>query len=389
MNSYELVLKLLGSKFSPVIKNTVFFDSFLGQYSDNPKYVSEELHRIMPEAQIVWSVSDKSKETPPDYVHTVRYASKEYYKYALNSEAVVDNHMGIRTFGFRNFNSQILKWLLKKPGQLAVATWHGTPLKKIGKDQLHRPAKTFFTNIDYCVYGCDVTRDAVGGAFFVTECMRPYGTPRNDRLVKRPDDKEIVALKVKLKLPIDKSVILFAPTFRKDIELSGLKQVKDLDIANLLLNLKNKFGKEYVFVFRAHHSVLEILRNTEDFDMDNIIDGNIGDDMTEYMECADILLTDYSSSMFDFALTDKPCFLYVPDLDHYREDERGMYLDFDSLPFPSGIDREGFYSAINTFDSNKYIQDKNAFLVSINNIENGDAAYLIARDIANHLLGEK
>ena len=122
MSSFKLVLQYLGSKFSPVIKNTVFFDSFLGQYSDNPKYVSEELHRIMPEAQIVWSIANKSRETPPNYVRTVQYGSKEYYRYALNSAAVVDNHMGFRTFGFRNFQSRTLKWLLKKPGQLAVAT---------------------------------------------------------------------------------------------------------------------------------------------------------------------------------------------------------------------------------------------------------------------------
>lgn len=388
MSSFKLVLQYLGSKFSPVIENTVFFDSFLGRYSDNPKYVSEELHRIMPGAQIVWSISDKSRETPPNYVRTVQYGSKEYYIYALNSEAVVDNHMGFRTFGFRNFQSRILKWLLKKPGQLAVATWHGTPLKKIGKDQLHRPAKSFLTGIDYCVYGCDVTLDSVGGAFFVTDIMRPYGTPRNDKLVNGTDNEELAAIKDKLGLPADKSIILYAPTFRKNTELSGLTQVKDLGIERLLFTLKEKFDKDFVFVFRAHHSVLEKLKASGEFDKENIIDGNIGDDMTEYMECADVLLTDYSSSMFDFALTDKPCFLYVPDLDHYRDDERGMYLDFDSLPFPSGVSRDELYTAICTFDSAKYIQTKNAFLASINNIEKGEASYRIAKDIADHLQGE-
>ena len=388
MNTCSLVIRYLTSRFSSVISNTVFFDSFQGQYSDNPKYISQEVHRIMPDVKIVWSVSDKTREVMPDYIKKVQYGSKEYYNYALNSAAVVDNNMGIRSFGFRNFDSRMLRWILKKPGQLAIATWHGTPLKKIGKDQLNRSAKTFFTGIDYCIYGCDITRDAVGEAFFVKDIMRPYGSPRNDQLVSEHSNEEIEALKVKLGLPLDKRIVLFAPTFRKDIGLSGLRQLDELNIKKLLLVFKAKFNQDFAFVFRAHHSVLEKTKSEGLLDQYGIIDGNIGDDMTEYLMCTDILLTDYSSCMFDIALTDKPCFLYVPDLDHYRDDERGMYLNFSDLPFPNALDPQSLYSIISEFDYNLYLSKKNSFLESINNIETGEASTRVAKDIVKHINGE-
>ena len=385
MGKISYFLKCIISKLIPIIKNTVFFDSFNGQYNDNPKYISEELHKQSSLVNIVWSISDKSREIPPSYVKTVQYGSKEYYKYIMSSAVIVDNHMGLKNFGFRNFHSKLLFNVLKKRKQLSISTWHGTPLKKIGRHQLRRPAKTFLTSTDYCVYGCDITRDFVGDAFFVTNLMKPYGTPRNDRLVKRIESNEISRLKKKLHLPEDKSIILFAPTFRESIELSGIKQLEDLSIDTLLNKLYKRFGKHYAFVFRSHHSVQQFLQESNELKDTCVIDGNIGDDMTEYLLCTDILLTDYSSSMFDFALTKKPCFLYVPDYDHYKNDERGFYFDFNNLPFPSAFSTEQLLQKIETFEMEKYVNRVEDFLNSINNIEKGNASSLVAKDIINHL----
>ena len=90
-------------------------------------------------------------------------------------------------------------------------------------------------------------------------------------------------------------------------------------------------------------------------------------------------------SMFDFALTKKPCFLFVPDLDHYTNDERGMYIDFNTLPFPSGISIEDFFERIRKFNYTAYREKIEKYLESINNIERGEASFLIAKDIVNHI----
>ena len=86
MRHIKFIWMCILSKFSPVIQNTVFFDSFLGQYSDNPRYISEMLHSLQPTIQIVWDKSKKSREELPDYVKVVQRGSREYYYYALKVE---------------------------------------------------------------------------------------------------------------------------------------------------------------------------------------------------------------------------------------------------------------------------------------------------------------
>ena len=385
MNKLKIIWLCIKSKFIPIKNNTVFFDSFLGQYNDNPKYVSEELHSLKSDIKIVWSISEKNHESIPDYIQKVKYASNEYYDYAMNSAVVVDNHMGIRTFGFRRTNFSLLRWILKRPKQLAIATWHGTPLKKIGKDQIHRTVKAYMTSIDYCVYGCDIARDAIGEAFFIKEKMRPYGTPRNDILINNIQQSNSAHIKEKLGIPKDKSIVLFAPTFRNSIEMSGVSQINELNIEILLAELKKKFDNDFIFVFRAHHTVQEKVKKSEIMAADFFIDGNLGEDMAEYLLCTDVLITDYSSSMFDFALTKKPCFLYVPDLGDYFSKERGTYFPIEQLPFPYSTTADGIIENIRSFNSDLYTDKIEQFLVTINNVERGQASQLIARDIIEHL----
>lgn len=383
MNKVTMIMRLLISKFTPMIDNTVFFDSFQGQYNDNPKYISQKLHEISPGTKIVWSKSEKCHEIFPSYITEVRYGSPEYFKYALNSAVTVDNHTGIRTLGFRQKEYRIVNMFLKKRGQLSISTWHGTPLKKIGKDQLLRMVRTFYTNIDYCVSGCRVTSDLVGNAFFIRERMREYGTPRNDIFFADYDDTRIAAIKEKLHIPPNKSVVLFAPTFRKSIEHSGLQQIIDLQLSKLLNVLESRFHREFILVFRTHHSVQEKIERNWVGGI--IVDGNIGDDMQEYLTVSDILITDYSSCMFDFALTSKPVFLYIPDRDKYCNDERGIYMNIDELPFPNSGTSEKLYAEILGFDDKLYSKKVEAFLKSIGNIEDGQASRRVAEDIVMHL----
>lgn len=384
MKRIKKLFRTIFYRFFPIIKNTVFFESFCGQYNDNPKYVSEELHRVAPNINIVWAVSSRGHELPPDYAKTVEFGSKEYYKYAYRSQVVVENHMGIIAFGFLPFKIPFLDFLLNRKEQLCVATWHGTPLKKIGKDTVKRKNSHYCSTTDYCVAGCDFTADNFEKTFYLKDKIKMYGTPRNDLLVNNSCD--IVQLKKKLNLPSDKKIILFAPTFRDDFKMSGLYQMNTLDINAILKSLEEKFSGEFVFVFRVHHTVVERMDNSlfEKYG-DRIVNGNVGDDMAEYLLCADVLLTDYSSSFFDYALMEKPVFLYMPDKEHYGNVERGFYIELKELPFSQAETEVELLENIRNFSDQSYRDNVKMFLDKLGNHEDGKASSRIVNDIIFHI----
>ena len=230
-----------------------------------------------------------------------------------------------------------------------------------------------------------MSREKFISAFLNSVPVKNYGTPRNDALINGSED--LVQLKNKLGLPLDKKIILFAPTFRNSVENSGIKQMQEFDFERMLNSLQNKFGGEWCFVFRVHNNVLlkiDVQSLTEKFG-ERIINGNKCDDMVEYMICCDVLITDYSGSMFDFALTGKPCFLYSHDKDDYEKKERGFYFDYNSLPFPKSLTTEEFYFAIDNFDQEQYANNIDKFLKEIGNFEEGKAAERVVNDILSFI----
>ena len=117
-----------------------------------------------------------------------------------------------------------------------------------------------------------------------------------------------------------------------------------------------------------------------------IINGNLNDDMAEYLACADILITDASSSMFDFALTGKPCFLYFPDVEHYDKVERGFYFDIQrDLPFPLSVNFDELCEQIQSFDEEKYAVGIKELLENIGNIDDGNSSKRVVEYIVEHI----
>ena len=165
-------------------------------------------------------------------------------------------------------------------------------------------------------------------------------------------------------LIIIKKIILFAPTFRNDgnklqdtnLQRSGLNQLKEMDFGRLFQALSHRFGGDWALVCRFHYHVEQQV-NWEELNQKypgRIINGNLHDDMAQYLACTELLLTDASSSMFDFALTGRPCLLFFPDLEHYATRERGFYTPIDQLPFPAAVDFPELLKKIQTFDAEEY-----------------------------------
>ena len=128
MTNAEFVLRTLLNMCLPIIKGTSVFRSFGGQYSDNPKYISEELHKRHPEIEIVWIIGDGNEKDFPNYVKTVRLGSAEHSKYIARAELSVDNYCGPRTNFLKENNpiKRLVFWLLQgifreRPRLLIVA----------------------------------------------------------------------------------------------------------------------------------------------------------------------------------------------------------------------------------------------------------------------------
>lgn len=382
MGKISKIFTMIISRLLPIEK-VVLFDSFSGQYNDNPKQIAKALHEKDPTIKIVWVQSSKSREQFPSYAKTVAYNSNEYYRYILRAKVVVDNHVGLRNTFIRTgrFKEKLRGWFVKKrKKQLCISTWHGTPLKRIGGDEINSTLKGYKTCSDYIVAGCDLTKNALETAFFHAVPVKKYGTPRNDVFFEKAD---IAYLKNKLNIPQNYKVILFAPTFRNDLDNSGVAQIASLDFEKLFKNLKARFGGEWCFVFRVHQLVLSKINVGEIAEKygDRVINGNLCDDMAEYLLCADALITDYSGSLFDFALTKKPCYLFSLDRAHYEQEERGFYLSYNDLPFPKADSPEELYVAIENFNSLEYEEGVEKFLQDIGNVEEGCASTRIAEDI--------
>ena len=381
-NKGKYVLWLLLSKCIPILHNAVFFDSFNGQYNDNPKYISEKLHDIEPGIKIYWCISEKGRDLPPEYVNTVKCGSIAYYYLAFNASVVIDNNVGIKTFGFKRDKNKILEFLVQKKGQLCISTWHGTPIKRVGKDQIKRESNCYITSTDYLISGSEYNSKTLANAFYIKpEDILSIGMPRTDILFQNIERETMLE---KLGLPINKKIVLFAPTFRESAYESGIRQLKELNIDRLLKTLSERFEEEFVFVFRVHHTVLMALegeiKNTK-----SVYNGNEHDDMAEYLSVSDVLITDYSGSMFDFAITGKPCFLFAPDFDHYSMIERGLYIDYKTLPFPISYYADELYQKISGFNLRIYNEQVHRWLKVIGNCEDGEASYKASKMIIEHI----
>lgn len=370
--------------------NYIFFRSFAGQYNDNPKYISIKLHEMDKNLIIIWDISKKSREKNlPNYIIPVKHNSLKYMYFKNKSCVVIDNGAGDHLVIKKR--KIVLHKLLKNRRQLNLSTWHGTPLKKIGVDiETDKiDANGFFSTSDIILAGSNYVKDIFECCFLRKIPVWLSGTPRNDLFFDLNAEKK-ETLKKKLDLPTDKKIILYAPTYREDIYFSGVMQMKSIDFNLLLSVLEDIFGGEWVFVFRIHQMVLLEI-NTKFIVskyLGKVIDGNQHDDMAEYLAVTDVLITDYSGSMFDFALTGKPCFLLTPDKEKYKN-ERGLYMYMNELPFSFANDFDELITNIKNFDYVNYQQQVDNFLEKLGNKEDGKASDRVAQLVLEYIKTNK
>lgn len=353
--------------FCPLMKNKFFCMSMNGNnFGDNIKCLADYVSQANTQNQIIWGFSNTIFNKVECEYEKVRIGSVKYYYHILTSKYIICNFA---------FDSRFLK---KRNGQKVLQTWHGTALKKIGYNVYTKEERGIlyrWFGFDRIAHISKISDVWVSGSRYMTSIYREsfnymkeiseIGTPRNDIFFQnRPE----IDLKIRSLYRIDKKkkILLYAPTFRADLSFTYY----DVDLDSIMRKFEKMTGNDYVVMLRLHPNLLS---KTSDFTRlfsDKYINVSSYPDMQELLYITDVLVTDYSSSMFDFMYLKRPVILYVPDRETYN---RGFYLDIDNLPFIVINNNCEIDKKLSDFDLGVYQKKVNQFISDIGSVEDGHA----------------
>ena len=319
-NAERLKARYRVDRTEPLLPS-VLYSSFDGrQYSDSPRAVHEELRDRGAALDHVWVVRDGQARVP-EGVRTVAHGSAAWHEALACSRHIVTN-------------TQLPEWFERRDGQFVVQTWHGTPLKRIGMDL----AGTAEANADYIASIPARSRQwnllLTPNRFSTPHLKRSFGYegevlesgyPRSDRFHSTDRSKIAAQVKAELGIPEGKRVVLYAPTWRDDRRRGGGRY--ELDMQFDLAEARRTLGDSTVVLLRRHYLVTDRLPGAHD---GFVMDVSRYPDVADLMLVSDVLVTDYSSLMFDFAQTGRPILFHVHDLEHYRDTLRGFCFDFEA-----------------------------------------------------------
>lgn len=355
--------------FFPIKSKKIIFLSYYGsQYGCNPKYLSEYFVNNEPEWDVVWGFAH-----PQDYsvngIRSVRYLSFRFFYELCTSRVFVTNYRMPLFFN-------------KRKGQLYVQTWHSSLRLKMSEKDTERTlshhyikmAKKDSKQTDILLSGSQFNTTIFNRAFWNNGFIAQTGTPRND-LFFRNDVKLIDSIKHRIGVSNDSRIILYAPTFRKNRSMDYY----NLDYLRLIQTAEEIYGGHWIVLLRLHPH----LRNCYNYLSrgELVVDVTTYDDIQELLYISDIVISDYSSLIFDFALTKRPCLLFVQDLEEYTTQDRELYFDISSLPFPLSRSNAELFQQLREWNQAQYEESVTAFLDRIGSYEDGCAAKNVANVI--------
>lgn len=358
MNKVQSGLGWLAGRTMPIKKNKIVVTSYYGRgFSDSPKAIVEALLETGKDLDIVWLTKDSTQV--PEGVRCVAYDSVARMTELSTAKVWIDNcRKGAK---------------YKKDGQFYMQVWHGFALKQIEKDVVDKIPDSNYEN--YAIRDSQQTDLIVSNSRHMTKVYRDsfwydgeileYGSPRNDIFFK---ENEWVRSKVHEALGIDEDVniVLYAPTFRVTQSLDPYT----MDSNAVCEAFGNRFGGKWVFVTRLHPNVAKL---SDQLPYEEAVDATQYDDIQELLVAADALISDYSSVVFDYILSQKPCFMYATDIEEYKND-RNFYISLDEMPFSIAVNNKTFIDNIEHFDDNTYRKAIRAFADKYGMIDDGNAS---------------
>lgn len=320
LSIYFVACLLLPLRLFPIRKNRILFTSLTGgkymEYSCNPKYIYECLNDKYPKQyQIIWMFAEPHmyrKLISPDIILVKHYTIKSFY-YLLTSKIVITN-------------GSYVPWFLFRKKQVIINTWHGGGAYKalnLREDSvgniIRKRNKIAGKNTSVFVTSSNAfTQFVIRGAFGFQGNVLNTGMPRNDFLVRQDTERAEKKVREYFGLKKDDNIVLYAPTYRDN------NTFEKLDTLVVIKELEKQTGKNWICLQRLHR--YDVKNEPEEILAQQILDATEYGDMQELLAASDILITDYSSSIWDYSFLYRPCFLYVPDLIYYKSN-RGFYVE--------------------------------------------------------------
>ena len=367
--SGTVLVRLAGTNYKKVVLN-----NFNGHgYSCNPKYIAEALERLYPgQFKLVLLANDDDEELP-EYVTRVSPRSmRSLYELA--------------TARFFISNCRFARKVPKPDDQVYIQTWHASlGPKKVEMDAAEtlspgyvQCAKDDASYTDIMFTNNDLYESVFRSSFWYEGPIVRCGVPRNKPLIGS-DESSMRAIKEQIGIPEGVRLCLYVPTFRDNLKMDAYA----FDYSRCASELERRFGAPFVFAYRLHPVLSSEDRPSF---MDGHLDLTSYPDIQELLGATDVLITDYSSCLEDFALTGRPGFVYAPDLEYVKE-ARGFNYPLESRPLPIACSEQELLDNIAEFDQESFDSSVSRFFKSVGYCDDGNGDVFIARLL--HALSEK
>lgn len=382
-----LVLYRVLAKVLPINHKVILFESNIGRnYTGNPKAIYEEMIRLGLDRKYrcYFIFEDMNTNIPGSAKKIKRNRFRYFYYFAIAGVWICD--------------TRLPKYIIKRRDTIYIQTWHGTPLKKLaldmdsiymyGEKSLENYKKNFYDNAqtwDYLISQNSYSTEIFKKAFGFKKEILEIGYPRNDILFRKNNKEEIYKIKEQLGLPQDKRIILYAPTWRdNEFYSNGIYKFNTgLDFPLLMKELK----EDTVWIVKYHYLIKDKIDWSayEGF----VYTYDMSYDISLLYLVSDMMVTDYSSVMFDYSILKRPMIFYCYDLCEYQDSLRGFYFDFlQEAPGPVVETTGELIQSIKGYDYILYRKKNEAFTAKYNHADDGNASRKIVDLISNNLDNE-
>lgn len=382
---YGLIVLNGGLICLPIKKRLVLFESFNGKdVNDNPAAI----YRALVAADPAYRQTAYFSVKPGEYAAL----HAKYPEIRLIKRFTPKWVMLMARAEYWVLNSRLPNWWHANRRTTTIQTWHGTPLKKLGTDidhvaipgrttaQYHADFVTAANRWDYLIAPNQYSQDIFKRAFGYRGKFLSIGYPRNDRLYTDNQPAVIQALRDRL-LPANTvgPVVTYAPTWRDDTAVRPGVYQFDLpfDLGEFFAHVPAKTH----LIIRPHYLVKDQIDIHGYEDRVSVLAET---DISELYLISDLLITDYSSVMFDYANLERPQLFFAYDLAHYRDQLRGFYFNYDAqtLPGPLVTTATAFYGQLDAWTRDHgfpdYAQQQAAFYQRFCAWEDGRASERVA-----------
>ncbi|GAW99552.1 CDP-glycerol glycerophosphotransferase [Secundilactobacillus mixtipabuli] len=381
---YGLIVLNDGFICIPAKKDLIMFESFNGNdINDNPAAIYRQLVADRPafEATAYFGVKPRRYRELHAKYPEIKLVKRFSFKWVwLMAHA-----------GYWVLNSRLPNWWRKNKGTVYIQTWHGTPLKHLGVDIEHvaipgtkttdyyRQFTREAARWDYLIAPNDYSKQIFRSAFQFHNHFLDIGYPRNDVLYHENQPAAIQSLKLRLVGSADATVMTYAPTWRDDDAIKTGQYHFELPFD--LQRFFDHVSDNTILVLRPHYLVKDHIDIRGFEDRVKII---ADEDIANLYLITDLMITDYSSVMFDYANLNRPMLFYAYDLEHYRDQLRGFYFNYQAeIPGPLAITEEQLDQYLSQFSKLGTFADYQSQLAGFNQKycewEDGSASEKVAQ----------